>query len=111
MGLKILYIYYQPFPLDYSEIMFLRYKMSTKKDVKKFEFNELEEKKLNKQIFSSIVTITIKFLNNLLKKNNNIINKSRNCLKKVYNTFLSKASNLCNIISKQNKEGQIKEMK
>ena len=47
MGLKILYIYYQPFPLDYSEIMFLRYKMSTKKDVKKFEFNELEEKKLN----------------------------------------------------------------
>ena len=46
-----------------------------------------------------------------MKKNNNIINKSRNCLKKVYNTFLSKASILCNIISKQNKKGQIKDQR
>ena len=59
------------------------------------------------QIISSIVTI--KFLNNLLTNNNNITNKFRNCLKKVYNTFISTATNLCNIISIKNKEGQIKE--
>ena len=38
------FIYYQPFPLDSQEIMFLRYKMSIIEDVKNFEFNELEKK-------------------------------------------------------------------
>ena len=59
------------------------------------------------QIISSIVTM--KFLNMLLTKNNSISNKYKNCLKKVYNIFLSKAENICNIINIQNKEGQIKE--
>ena len=59
------------------------------------------------QIISSIVTM--KFLNMLLSKNNNISNKYKNCLKKVYNVFLLKAENISNIISLQNKEGQIKE--
>lgn len=58
------------------------------------------------QILSSIVTI--KFFNSLLNTNN-ISNKFRNSLKKVYATLIAKSANLCNILSLQNKEGQIKE--
>ena len=60
------------------------------------------------QIISSIVTM--KFLNSLLTSNMKISNKFKNCLQKVYyNTFLLKSKKICNIISIQNKEGQIKE--
>ena len=59
------------------------------------------------QILSSIVTI--KFLNSVLNMDK-IPNKFRNSLKKVYTTFIKKSANMCNILSLQNREGQIKEV-
>jgi len=59
------------------------------------------------QLISSIVTMN--FLNSLLSKKTPIPNKFKNCLINIYNTFISKAGDICNIISIQNKEGKINE--
>ena len=59
------------------------------------------------QLISSIVTIN--FLNSLLTKKISIPNKFKNCLIKVYKTFISKAGEICNIISIQSREGKINE--
>ena len=59
------------------------------------------------QLISSLVTIN--FLNSLLSKKISIPNKFKNCLIKVYKAFISKAGEICNIISIQSREGKINE--
>ena len=59
------------------------------------------------QLISSIATLN--FINRLLSQENNFSKKFETCLKKVYNTLISKSSDLCNILSLKDKEGNLKQ--
>ena len=59
------------------------------------------------QILSSIITIQL--VNSLLIEEKNISNKFQTFIKKVYNTLISRASNLSNILSIKESEGKLKE--
>ena len=63
------------------------------------------------QLVSSIVTMNFlnKLLSNKVYNNMRIPNKFKDCLRKVYHYFISKAKNICNILSIINREKQIKE--
>ena len=58
------------------------------------------------QLISSIVTL--KFINSLLTEEKSFVKKFETCLKKVYNTLISRSSNICNILSLEDKERNLK---
>ena len=59
------------------------------------------------QLISSIVTLN--FINSLLSQEKNFSKKFETCLRKVYNILISKSSDLCNILSLKDKEGNLKQ--
>ena len=59
------------------------------------------------QLISSIVTLN--FINSLLSQEKNFSKKFETCLLKVYNILIAKSSDLCNILSLKDKEGNLKQ--
>ena len=60
------------------------------------------------KILSSIVTL--KFINSLLSQEKNFSKKFETCLKKVYNELMSRSSDICNILSLKDREGNLRQV-